>query len=242
MASNLAPPRVCFGQYNACIVRLALLGPDCRPTGGVNGGIVTGALVDLTADPDIEAGQVFEPKTGCGKLAFQARQQDIIKGYTISGNMIFYDWEMVFAMFGGTLILGKAGGSFVGQTIGHAEPLYNSAARNGVYLEVITQVATSDGGDCPQTTGVASPAAVGHIFGKARFTPGSKAFGNDTLQLAFTGYANNNAYLFNGPWNDFPGGGYIPNSPHVQMEYSIAEYNAIAATVQCGWVDLPAGS
>jgi hypothetical protein len=38
------------------------------------------------------------------------------------------------------------------------------------------------------------------------------------------------------------GSPYIPNSPRVQVNYSVAQYNTILARVGCGYDDLPAGS
>lgn len=243
MATNLAANNVCIGELNACIVRAARLGSDCHPSGGADSGIVTAGLVTLTADPDVETGQVFEPKNGCGNIMYTYRQEDRIKRYNLSGEFIFFDYEMMALLFGGTTILGAAAGWAAGKVIGYADRLFSAAPRNGVYLEVITQVVTPDGGDCVQSTGVTLPAAIGHIFGKVRLIPGSRTFENDVARVAFTGIGENNNWLTNGPWNDYPGAGYIPNSPHVQFEYSAAQYAAIAATVACGWQgNLPTGS
>jgi hypothetical protein len=57
-----------------------------------------------------------------------------------------------------------------------------------------------------------------------------------------TGRATSNPALFNGPWNDWVGDGYIPNSPSVEVQYSRAEYEAIAAVARCGFQTLPAAS
>lgn len=243
MATNLAANAVCIGQLNACVLRAARLGADCHPSGGADSGIVSAALVTMTADPEIEAGQVFEPKNGCGSIMYTYRQEDRIKRYNLSGELVFFDYEMMALLFGGTLVLGKAAGWAAGKVIGYADRLFSAAPRNGVYLEIFRQVVTPDGGDCVQSTGTTLPAAVGHIFGKCRLTPGSMTFENDVARVSFTGYAENNNWLTNGPWNDYPGAGYIPNAPHVEVEYSAAEYAAITAVVGCGYQsNLPAGS
>lgn len=244
MATNLVGP-VCIGKGNACIVRVAALNVDCHPTGGLNSGIITAGIVDMTADPEIETGTVFEPKNGCGSTMYVYRQEDRLKRYNLSGRFTFFDYEMMSLLFGGTLILGAAGGDFAGKVIGYADRLFSAAPRNSIYLEVISQVFTSDSGDCAQTVGTAdTPAAIGHIFGKAKLLPGSRTFENDVAYLTFTGYAENNNWLTNGPWNDFPGAGYIPNSPLVEVEYTQAQYTALLAQVGCGWTpsNLPTGS
>lgn len=240
MPTNLAG-NVAIGQLNACVVRAARLDADCQPTGGVNGGIVTTALVTLNADPDIEEGTVFEPKNGCGSILFTYEEENKIKRYNISGEFGFHDYEMMALLFGGTTILGRAGGAYAGKVIGYADKLYSAAPGNGVYLEVITQAIYEGAGSCV-AAGATAPFAVGHIFGKVKLAPGASNFANEVKLLTFSGTGTNNPQLYNGPWNDYPGAGYIPNSPHVEVGYSQAEYAAILATARQGFVDLPAGS
>lgn len=240
MPSNL-PSLVNLGEIGACILRIAALDDDCSPLGGNGSGYVTAGLADMTASPDIEEGTVFEPKNGCGTTLYTFQRQDRIKRYNLSGNLYFFDDEGMYLMFGGQVVLGRAGGSFPGDTIGWAAPNYNSAATNGVYLEVITQRIGEGAGDCI-TSGTGFPSYTGHIFGKVLMTPGEITFQDEALQLPFTGKASANPNLFNGPWNDYPGAGYIPNSPYVRVGYTQAEYEAIVADVAAGHQDLPAGS
>jgi len=242
MATNLAG-NISLGQLNACVVRAARLDADCGPTGGVNTGIVTAALVTMTAAPVVEEGAVFEPKNACGNILFTYEQDDRIKRYTISGEFGFFDFEAMALLFGGSLVLGRAAGSYSGKVIGYADPLYNAAPRNGVYLEVITTAVTEGGNGCVNAfPSGAVPVAIGHIFGKVRLRPGDANFANEVQRLAFSGTGTSNPNLTNGPWNDYPGAGYIPNSPHVQVGYSQVEYDAIVAAINYGYKDIPAGS
>lgn len=241
MSSNLAGG-VCLGQLQACVVRAARLDADCTPTGGANSGIVTAGLVTLTADPEIKEGTVFEPETACGAIAYTYETEDVIKRYNLSGEFIFFDYEFMELAFGSTLILGKSGGPFAGKVIGAADRLYSAAPRNGVYLEVITTAVAQGAGSCVASDGGA-PVAVGHIFGKAKLTPGSSSFENAEKRLTFTGKSTNNPSLFDGPWNDYPGAGNIVNSAHVEIGYSQAQYDAILNLVDCGYAaNLPVGS
>lgn len=240
MATNLAGA-VCIGELQACVVRAAALDSDCTPTGGTNGGIVTAGLVTMTADPDIEEGTVYEQKNACGDILFTYNKDDVVKNYTFTGEFGFSDFEMMALLFGGSLILGAGGGPFAGKVIGYADRLYTAARRNGVYLEVITTTVTQGAGDCV-VAGSTAPFAIGHIFGKVKLVPGSQNFADDIKRVAFTGKGSNNPNLFNGPWNDYPGAGYAPNSPHIAVGYSEAQYNAIVAAIHCGYADLAAGS
>ena len=240
MSSNLAGG-VNIGTLQACIMRVAALDSDCTPVGGTNGGIVTAGLVTMTADPDIEEGTTYEQKNGCGDLLFTYEKDDVIKRYNLSGEFGFMDWEWAAMVFGGTAVLGKAGGDFAGKVIGYADRLYTAAQRNGVYLEVITTAVTEGAGSCT-VAGAAAPVAIGHVFGKAKLVPGSKDFGDDIMRLTFSGKSTNNPNLYDGPWNDYPGAGYAPNAAYFAVGYTQAEYDAIAALVGAGYQDLATGS
>lgn len=240
MSTNLAGG-VCIGELKAAIFRAARLSANCTPLGGVNGGLVTAGLVTMTADPIVKEGVSLEQENGAGDLLFSYESDDKLKGYTISGEMGFADFEMMALLFGGSVILGKAGGDYAGTVIGYADPNYTAPARYGTYLEVITLAVEEGAGDCVASDGGA-PVAIGNIFGKAKLRSGSISFGNDIQRVSFTGKSVTNPNLFNGPWNDYPGAGYIPNTPRAKVGYTQAEYDAILATVQCGYVDLPTGS
>lgn len=238
---SLLPAAVNVGQYNACIVRVAKLDTDCSPLAGNTSGWVTAGLVTMTATPDIEEGTVFEPKTACGAIAYSIEDADKIKRYNLSGEFIFFDVEGMESMFGGATVLGAAGGTYDGDTIGYAAPDYTAAATNGVYLEVITKAAGEGAGDCVSAAG-SFPVYHGHIFGKTFMTPGERTFENDVARMTFTAKARSNPNLFDGPWNDYPGLGYIPTSPYVMVGYDTTEYATILASVAPGYADLPAGS
>lgn len=241
MASNLAGG-LCIGELNVAVIRAARLDADCSPTGGANSGLVSAALVTMTADPDIEEGTVFEPKNADGDIMFTYEEDDKIKRYNLSGEFGFSDFEMMELLFGGSTILGKAAGEFAGEVIGYADRAYTAAARNGVYLEVITRGIAEGAGSCV-TSGTGAPVAFGHIFGKVKLRPGSKNFGNEVRRITFAGKATSNPALYNGPWNDYPGAGYIPNSPSVVVGYSQTEFDTIVNQINCGYAtDLPAGS
>lgn len=237
------PVDVCVGQRNVCILRACRLDTDCSPMGGADQGIITAGLVTMTASAEIEEGTVFEPKNGCGQIAFSVSDQDIIKRFNLTGEILFHDIEMFYVLFGGTLVTGTASytPTMVGKNVGWASPGTTSTATNGVYLEVITQNVVQGAGDCA-VGGSTYPPYTGHIFGKVKLTPGDRTFENDVANVAFTGKAFQNPALFNGPWNDWPGTGYIPTAPYVQVLYQQSMYDAILAQVGCGFVTLPVAS
>ena len=106
---------------------------------------------------------------------------------------------------------------------------------------MITEQFAQGAGDCATAVGGHVP-YTGHIFGKVLFTPGDNVFEEDVATVQFTGKAFQNPNIFDGPWNDYTGIGYVPTSPYVFTGYSTVEYNAIAALAGCGYVVLPAAS
>lgn len=240
MANNIAGP-VNLGQLNACVLRAARLNANCSVTGGVSGGLVTAGLVTLTATPVIAEGTDFSQKNACGTIMYDYTEDDKLTGWTFDGEFAFTDPEHATLLFGGSVIVGAAGGAFPGKSIGWAAPLYNAAPRNGTYLEVVTTTIAEGAGNCISSS-VTAPVAFGHIFGKCKLTPGAVSFANDIIRVAFTGKSTNNPNLYDGPWNDFPGAGYTSNTSYAYVGYSQAQYNAILAAVSPGYVDLPTGS
>lgn len=237
---NLAG-NVNIAEISACVVRAARLNANCTIAGGANSGIVTAGLVTLTADPEIETGTVYERKNACGSLLYSVAKDDRIKRMNISGEFGFSDFEMMALLFGGDVVLGKVGGDFAGEVIGYYDPIYTAAPRYGAYLEVITQVVEEGAGDCVQTDG-GTPVAIGHIFGKTKLRAGSRTFADEVHSITFAGTGVNNPNLYDGPWDDYPGAGYIPNSAHIQVGYTQAEYDAILDAIAPGYVTLPTGS
>lgn len=240
MASNL-PGDICVGQHSVCIIRAAILEPTCQPLGGVDSGFVSSGIVTATATPQLQEGVTLEPLTGCGDIAFTFEKPDQIRSFDLSGELVFFDHEMMQILFGGTLIVGDTGTPFDGLNIGYANPNFTDAPPPAIYLEFITLVAARGVGDC-STGGAPIPYAVGHIFGKTRLTPGDRTFEAEAASVTFNGRSNGNPNLGTGPWNDWPGTTNIPNSAYVQVSYSYDEYEAIADLAACGFQTLPNGS
>jgi hypothetical protein len=240
MATNLAGG-VCLGQHSACILRAAKLATDCSPLGGADSGIISNGISTITVSADVQDAIVFEPVNGCGDIAFTYEKPARVRRRNITGELIFHDWEMMETLFGGSLVIGSAGSDFPTDVIGWAEPDFTEDDPDPVYFEVIVRTAARGAGEC-SVGGAEVPYAVGHIFGRARLTLGDRTFENDVANVAFTGVSASNPALFNGPWNDYPGVGYIPTSPWVQVAYSRAEYDAIADLAGCGYKTLPAAS
>jgi len=237
MASNLAGGQ-CLGQHSVCLMRAAILDDDCTPQGGTNSGIVTVGIVTATATPEYRDERRIEPTNGCGDIMFTYNQLGCLLRETLSGELIFHDWEMMQVLFGGTLILGVAGGPFAGEVIGWAKPSCPDDLPKSVYLEFIVKNASQEAGEC-QVAGSEFPTHTGHIFPKVNLTAGAQTYNDQSISLPFDGFSVRNPSLVKGPWNDYPGAGAMPASPHIEVGYSQTQYDAILAYAGCGFVNLP---
>lgn len=241
MPSNL-PSTENVAISGVCLFRVARLDSDCTVIGGNGAGYVTAGIADFTASPNVEEGTEIVHKNGCGQVMYRNKRPDRVISWTVSGNLSFFDVEALFQIFGGAAVLGRGGGPFAGDTIGWASPNYDTPNSNGVYLEVISQTIAEGAGDCI-AAGSDRPSYIGHVFGKAVLVPGDLSLTEgDAILVPFTGSSTANPSLYDGPWNDWPGEGYIPSSPYIPIGYSISQYEAILADVAAGAADLPAGS
>jgi hypothetical protein len=226
MASNLAG-NTCIIEHSACLFRAARLGSTCQPVGGVDSGIVTAGIIEATITPEYTDTRRIEPTNGCGTVMAKFEQVGDLLRKTISGNLVFHDWEMMQLLFGGTLILGRTGTGFPGKVIGWGQGTTNFPQ---VYLEIIVRNTSQDFGDCSTSGAPLYPTYTGHVLGRARLTPGAQTLNDQHQPVPFDGVISYNPNLVRGPWNDYPGVGPMPAE---------AEYQAILATAGCGYKTLP---
>lgn len=240
MPSNL-PGDICVGQHSVCLIRAALLNPDCTPVGGADSGFITTGIITATATPEVQEAVTLEQTNGCGDIEWTYERPARMRAVTLSGELAFFDHEMMQILFGGELVIGGPTSDFAGKVIGWASPNYTDDPPPALYLEFMTLTAGQGVGECSDAAD-GFPAAAGHIFGKARLTPGEWSFTSEAASVQFTGRAVANPNLGAGPWQDWNGVGAIPNKPHIQTSYSADEFAAIKDLAACGYATLPAGS
>lgn len=224
MSTNLAGD-VAIGKYDLCYLRAGRLDASCYPVYGTNGGVITSAITSMTASAEIETGATNDFKNGCGTILTTVKKADKIKRRNLSGVLTLWDYELFELLFGGTLIYGK--NTYSGKVIGWAEPGANSATKNPVVLEVITQAAGEGEGSCAATGG-ALPYQ-GHIFPKSQLTVADVAFAEGVITVNFTGSSENNPNYGSGPWRDWD-------------EYSATVFPTDSAMVNIGYSDVPLAS
>lgn len=186
----------CIGQYQACALRVARLGATCVPSGASGDVVVTGALVSLTMTPEVEQGTRYEPKTGCGKVAYTAESEDIIKRYNLDLQLVLFDLELIEIATGSTLLIGDSGTTWPTQVIGYESRGPNADPYNGCSLEIFTRT-SKEGGPCGDVG--SNPQYARHIFPRCKFHIAERTFEDAAAILRLQGWSTANSAWGEGP-------------------------------------------
>jgi len=243
MATNLAGG-VCIGHYDVCLVRVGRLDALCAPVYGADNGVISSAIVSLTAGPEIEAGAEVLQKNGCGAILINVKKQDKIKRRNLTGVIGLHDYEMFELMFGGGLLTGAAGTPWAGEVSGYAEPGPDSDDRNPISFEVVVRNAIQGQGQC-QAAGETSPSYTGYIFPKAFLTRGDVEIVEGIQVVNFTGTSEPNPAYFTGPfrdWDDYAAETFPDYSSMVEIGYDELPLAGIVGAPDCGYQTTPASS
>lgn len=205
----------CLAQVQVCALRVGRLGSTGAPSVGASNIYVSDALVTLTVTPEIEEGDEFLQKNGCGSLCVNYKSHDQIKRLGVELTLCTPDPELHEILSGGTRL---TNGAAVGWAI---EPLSNSTAPNGVSLEFWTRRILDDGSS--DSTYPYGWWAMPRVYVK----PGAKTFENGAQLSVFSGFATENANWGNGPANDWP----VPSIRSIQWIPT-----ASIPTATCGYI------
>lgn len=244
MATNLAGDD-CIGNYDACYLRVGRLESTCAPAYGANNGVITSALITVTSSAELDEPTPIEPKNGCGTVAFQVQKQSKVKRRTLTGSMIFWDFELFEIMFGGTVVLGAVGTNGAGKVIGWQEPNFDADDRTPCVFEVISHVAGEGQGACSST---ASDRHLfqGALYPKCFFTLGDVEWGEGEHVANFTGTSEANPNFGSGPWRDYDNNMVAPVRGDTCLIFTGYDaesdfLNGLSAA-RCGYQTTPAAS
>lgn len=241
MATNLAGGK-CLAHEDVCLLRVGRLSSLCAPLYGADNGIITEALVTLTASAEIETGAEDVRKNGCGKVLINVKKQDKIKRRNLTGEMVFYDYEAFELMFGGEVLHGAAGLPWAGEVSGYAEPGPDSPDLDPISLEVVVRNVFGGAGTC-SAAGNDAPTYTGIIFPKVFLVRGDVTVAEGAINVAFTGTSEPNPAYFTGPfrdWDDYSAEVFPDYSPMVEIGYD--ELPLAGLTVGCGYQTTPSSS
>lgn len=235
MTTNLPGDR-CLFEKNVCYLRATRLGSNCAPLVGPDNAVVTTGILTMTRSAEIEDGQEFDFKNGCGATIAYANDPDNLKRFNLTGTLYTMDHEMLELLFGGELIVGAVGSDYAGKNIGYARPIGKQVS-NGVSLEVWVEAVFGVAGGC--SSDATAPAYVRHVFPRVTLVEGDRVFENEKGSVTFNGKAFANPAWGNGGFNDYTGVYPAPlNSGH--FEFQELDLPTSVSDAGCGYITVPA--
>jgi len=193
----------CVGSLQVCRIRVAQLTPGGLPEAGSDTGYVSDAIIQANINVELEAGDDFVLKNGCGNLCQTFKDSDRVKRVNIDMEFCQLDSELVGLLVGADTFYDNA----EQVTIGASLPSSTATPSDGVAMELWTKAWDSNqqanagliGGD---------PNDVLYFrwfFPFVRFQLGAMSLQNDILRIPVAGYGQENDDMpANGPYKDFP--------------------------------------
>lgn len=190
----------CIGSLQICRIRVAKLTPGGLPDEGDNG-YISDAIIQANIGVELETGDDFVLKNGCGNLCQTFKDCDRVKRVTIDMEFCQLDSELVG-------LLTDADTFFDGtDTIGAVLPSSTDACNPGVALELWTKAWDSNQQANASLIG-GDPNDVLYFrwfFPYVRFQLGAMNLQNDILRIPVAGYGQENDDMpASGPFGDFP--------------------------------------
>lgn len=193
------PSPHCFGSIQACRLRVGRLDAGGAPSPGANNLYVTDALIQIQTTYEIETGEEFTQKNGCGAICQTFKEDDKIKRVTLELQLCQFDYELLEMLLGATLITSDL--VTPGGAIGIDLPPSTAGAQNGVSMEAWTKA--WDGGEQP-VSALGDPLYHHFVWPKTTWVPGQRTLESGILVVPVSGIGTENSTIGDGPANDFP--------------------------------------
>lgn len=185
MATDFCPHLLQF-----CRVRVGKLAANGNPLPGAKNLYVSSGQVSLGITMNLEAGDDFVQKNGCGEICYSFKARDQVKNLALTLQMCDHDPEFKVLMQGGSLL------TALGDTVGYKLPNVGSVgAEDGVSLEGWVKNITGSGVDTTYPY-------VRFVLPRSTWTPGDLTLEANPIPANYTGEGVNNANIADGPVND----------------------------------------
>lgn len=185
MAAGFCPKLIQF-----CRVRIARLESNGVPDPGAGNLYISSNQVSLGITMNLEAGDDFVQKNGCGDICYSFKSRDQVKNLTLTYSSCDHDPEFIQLMQGGSLL------QVLTATVGYKLPPVGSVGNeNGVSMEGWVKNISGSGID-------ADFPYVRFVLPKTFWTPSDKTLENNPIVSSFTGEGQENANIYDGPAND----------------------------------------
>lgn len=230
------PSPHCYGSLQVCATRIAALEANGQADPGASNGYISSDLIQADISLEIEEGDEFIVKSGCGNICQTFRDCDRIKRATIAIELCVLDSEMISLMVQNGTLFTDAG---TGDAIGFELPAFDVDCPNGVSVEFWSKAWDGTAQATPPFLG-GSVAYYHWVFPKVRWQLGDLTLENEILRIPLNGIAEENPNIsIDGPFNDWnvdvAAAGGITNVGGWFLDDTLP-------TAECGFVTVPAAS
>lgn len=188
----------CYTPLQLCATRVALLDTAGSPDNGASNGYITDAVIKADFSPEIEEGDEFTLKNGCGNICATFKDNDRLKRVTIDLELCHLDAELISLLVGGTLI--QSGGD----TIGYMFPGVDDNPPPGVCFEAYQKAWDNSAQGTPPFLGGNTAGWIHWVFPKVKFQISDWTEENEFTVFTLTGFAEENPRITqNGPYDDW---------------------------------------
>lgn len=200
----------CFSSLDLCAIRIAQLQGSGAPSTGATNGLVSNGMVKLQVQLQIDKGQEFVQKTGCGDIAISFKEPDRLKNTTLNLELVILDLLLMQALAGVTLFThaGATPTGTTGSAMGFQLPPVTSTGgtvtTQFASLEAWTRVVSGTRQQLPSiyTTGTGWWQ---WVFPQTYWTIGQFSLINGIATFPVDGTGvENPAITADGPFNDWP--------------------------------------
>jgi len=193
------PTPHCFGSLQVCALRIAALDSSGAPLAGASNGYVTDALIQASVSLELNTGDEFVLKNGCGAICQTFRDCDRILRASVDLELCQLDSELISLLIGGGTLFTDTG---TGDAIGYELPNSTIDCPDGVSLELWTKA--WDGSSQAAAPFLAAPSYFHFVFPKTRWQMGDLTMENEIMTIPLTGIADENPGMpTNGPYDDW---------------------------------------
>lgn len=187
----------CYTSIDLCAIRVAKLTTGGSPDTGATNGYQTGAAIKLEITVEIETGEEFTQKDGCGEICATFKEPDKIKRLSLAMDLCQLDALLLEFMTGASSF--SSGGNIVGSQF----------AAVGTNPDPVCVEAWSKAWDNDQQAVVpfTSPDAtyIHWVFPYTTWVQGNLVVEHNLMVVPVTGNGRENANITaNGPFDDWP--------------------------------------
>ncbi len=192
----------CVGSLQVCRLRVAQLTAGGLPEAGSDSGYVSDAIIQANISVELESGDDFVLKNGCGNLCQTFKDADRVKRVNLDMELCQLDSELVGLLVGADTFVDLSN-----NTLGAALPSSTDSPSYGVALELWTKAWDSNQQANASLIGGSSNDVLYFrwFFPFVRFQLGAMTLQNDILRIPVAGYGQENDDMpADGPFQDFP--------------------------------------